>query len=161
MQYSTSEFETLYNRCFPPSMRMAMSLLHEEDEARDTVQEVFLRLWESDSRVDNPEAFIIRAVRNACLNRIDRMATREKVCRRIMIEHTPAEYDPEQREEDLRRAICLLLTPREQQTVTKIYTEGLSYKDAASSLGISVAAVNKNIVGALKKLRTHFKSAAI
>ena len=44
MQYSTTEFETLYIRCFQPSMRMAMSLLHEEDEARDVVHEVFLKL---------------------------------------------------------------------------------------------------------------------
>ncbi|MDE6338825.1 MAG: hypothetical protein K2K97_03440, partial [Muribaculaceae bacterium] len=37
-------------------------------------------------------------------------------------------------------------------------TEGLSYKDAAGQLGVSVAMVNKSVVGALKKLRKHFKS---
>lgn len=160
MQYPTDEFETLYTRCFPPAMRLAMSLLHEEDEARDVVQEVFVRLWESETRVDNPMAFIIRAVRNTSLNRIDRLETRDKVCRRLMLEPPPADFDPDQRHDDVRRAIDELLTPRERQTVAKIYTEGLSYKDTAESLGISVAAVNKNIVGALKKLRNHFKTSA-
>ena len=42
MQYSTTEFETLYLQCFPPAKRLAISLLHEEDEARDVVHEVFL-----------------------------------------------------------------------------------------------------------------------
>ena len=51
MEYSTTEFETLYIQCFPPSMRLAMCLLHEEDEARDVVQEVFLKLW----AFSNPE----------------------------------------------------------------------------------------------------------
>lgn len=38
MEYSTTEFETLYRQCFPPAMRLAVSMLHEEDEARDIVQ---------------------------------------------------------------------------------------------------------------------------
>lgn len=33
MQYSVTEFETIYLRCFPPAMRLAISLLHDEDDA--------------------------------------------------------------------------------------------------------------------------------
>ncbi len=58
----------------------------------------------------------------------------------------------------MKAAIERLLSSREQQVVEKVYTEGLSYKDAAENLGVSVAAINKNIVAALKKLRTHFKT---
>lgn len=93
MGYSTTEFETLYIQCFPPSMRLAMSLLHNEDESRDAVQEVFLKLWESNTRVDNPMAFIIRAVRNACLNRISMMDTRDKIRRRIMLDSPTEDFD--------------------------------------------------------------------
>lgn len=158
MGYTTTEFETLYTRCFTPSMRMAMSLLHEEDEARDVVQEVFLRLWESGNRVENPVAFILRSVRNGSLNRINMLDTREKIRQKMTLEPPPDEFDPEQRNEEVRMAITRLLTPREQQIINKIYVERLTYKEAAESLGISVAAVNKNIVAALKKLRTHFKT---
>lgn len=158
MQYSTTEFETIYNRCFPPSMRLAMSLLHEEDEARDVVQEVFLKLWESDIRIDNPTAFLIRAVRNACLNRINMLDTREKIRQRLMLEAPPDDQDFEQRNEEVMSAIRRLLTPREREVVDRIYAEGMSYKEAAENLEVSVAAVNKNIVSALKKLRTHFKT---
>ena len=66
-------------------MRLAVSLLHGEDEARDVVQEVFLKLWESNIRVENPMAFLLRAVRNACLNRINMLDTRDKICRRLMV----------------------------------------------------------------------------
>ena len=158
MQYSTTEFETLYIQCFPPAMRLAISLLHEEDEARDVVHEVFLKLWESDVKVDNPSAYILRSVRNASLSRIRKLDVREKVKLKLMLEPPPDDFDYEQRSEEVSKAVGRLLTSREQQVVEKIYTEGMSYKDAAASLGVSVAAINKNIVGALKKLRTHFKT---
>ncbi len=158
MQYSTSEFETLYIKCFPPAMRLAMSLLHDDDEARDVVHEVFLKLWESDGKVDNINAYILRSVRNTCLSRIRKLDVREKVKLKLMFEPPPEDFDYEQRDEEVKLAVERLLTAREQQVVKKIYTEGLSYKDAADSLGVSVAAINKNIVAALKKLRTHFKT---
>ncbi|MDE5794886.1 MAG: sigma-70 family RNA polymerase sigma factor [Muribaculaceae bacterium] len=139
-------------------MRLAMSLLHEEDEARDVVHEVFLKLWEADVKVDNPSAYILRAVRNTSLSRIRKLDVREKVRLKLMWEILPDDFDYECRNEEVKTAVERLLTSREQQVVEKIYTDGLSYKDAAASLGVSVAAVNKNIVGALKKLRTHFKT---
>jgi RNA polymerase sigma-70 factor (ECF subfamily) len=139
-------------------MRLAMSLLHEEDEARDVVQEVFLKLWESNRRVENPSAFLIRAVRNAALNRINMLDTRDKIRQRIMIDLPPDNLDFDSRNNEVKAAIHRLLTPREQEVVDKIYTEGMSYKETAENLAVSVAAVNKNIVSALRKLRTHFKT---
>ncbi len=158
MQYSTKEFETLYSICFPPSMRLAMSLLHEEDEARDIVQGVFLRLWESENVVDNPKAFIIRSVRNACLNRINMLDTREKIKKSLVLNPPPDEEDYDDRNELVRTAVGRLLSSREQQIIDYIYTEGMSYKEAATNLGLSIATVNKSLVTALKKLRNHFKT---
>lgn len=158
MEYSAAEFEALYIQCFPPSMRLALSLLHEEDEARDVVQEVFLKLWESNTRFDNPTAFLIRAVRNACLNRINMLDTRDRIRRRIMLYPPPDDFDIDVRNDEVRAVIPRLLTPREQEVVDRIFSEGMSYKEAAENLEVSVAAINKNIVSALKKLRSHFKS---
>lgn len=158
MRYSTSEFESLYTRCFPPAMRLAMSLLHEEEEARDVVHEVFLKLWESDISIGNPTAFILRSVRNASLNSIDKKDTRERLQRRLSFETPPAEEEMEWRDEEVMAAIRLLLTSREKEVVRNIYSDGMSYKETAAKLGVSVSAVNKNLVAALKKLRTHFKT---
>ncbi len=157
MQYSETEFETLYKRCFPPAMNLAMSLLHQEDEARDVVQEVFVRLWESDISVANPMGFIMRAVRNASLNRLSMLDTREKIRQRLTLEPPPDDAPPPRRDEEVISAIERVLTTRERQVVEKVYSAGMSYKETAESLGVSVAAVNKNVVAALKKLRSHFK----
>lgn len=161
MHYSNQEFETLYAETFEPSFRLALSLLHEEEDARDVVHEVYLRLWESDSRVDNPKAYVIRAVRNSCISSIRHLDVREKVRMKLMLEPPPEEFDPEdfqQRNVEVLDAMDRLLTFREREVVDKIYMEGKSYKETAATLGVTVAAINKNVVGALKKLRTHFKT---
>lgn len=158
MQYSITEFEAIYLRSFPPSMRLAASMLHDDDEARDVVQEVFLKLWESETALENPQAFIIRSVRNTCLNRIAAMDTRERFRRRLSLEEPDDTVDIEMRDAEVQAAVRTLLSPRERQVVDKIYAEGLSYKKAAEHLDVSVALINKSIVSALKKLRTHFKT---
>ncbi len=139
-------------------MRLAVSMLHDEDDARDAVQEVFLRLWESDSAIDNRQAFILRAVRNTCLNRIAATDTRERFRRRFPLDETDTADDPPVDDEELHRALSTLLSPRERQVIDRIYSEGMSYKEAAQNMEVSVALVNKNIVSALKKLRAHFKT---
>lgn len=158
MQYSITEFETIYLRCFPPAMRLAISLLHDEDDARDAVQEVFLRLWESDTGIENPQAFVIRSVRNVCLNRIAAADTRERFRRRYSLDEPDDGIDIEARHSEIRSAVQSLLTQRERQVVDKIYADGLSYKETAASLEVSVSMINKSVVSALKKLRTHFKT---
>lgn len=158
MQYSITEFESLYTRCFASAMRLATSLLHDEDEARDVVQEVFLKLWESDADISCPEAFLVRSVRNACLNRINAIDLRQRIKLKLPLEHIDDNADTDQRKEEVLTAMRQLLSSRERQVVDKVYTEGLSYRDTAECLGVSVATVNKNIVVSLRKLRTHFKT---
>lgn len=158
MQYSAKDFESLYQQCFPPSFRLAMSVLHDEDEARDVVHEVFLKLWESKSDIENPKAFIIRSVRNSCINRINKLNIREKIEKRLMINFPLNETDISQRNEEVLLAVKVLLTQREKEIVEKIYSDGMSYKETAETLNISTSTVNKNIVSALKKLRNHFKT---
>ena len=140
-------------------MRLAISLLHDEDDARDAVQEVFIRLWETDTEVENPMAFVVRSVRNVCLNRIAATDTRERFVRRYSLDAADgSDTDAEAREREIQSAVETLLSPRERQVVDSIYSRGMSYKETAHSLDVSVALINKCIVSALKKLRTHFKT---
>ena len=158
MHYSITEFEGIYRRCFQNLLRLAVSMLHDGDEARDAVQEVFLKLWESDTRIDNETAYLVRSVRNTCLDRLASMDRRERMKRHLPLDEVDESDEPLVSSDGLTRAVDVLLSPRERQVVGKVYSEGLSYKDAAEHLGVSVAMVNKSLVGALKKLRKHFKS---
>lgn len=163
MQYSETEFESLYTQSFEPVFRLALSLLHDEDEARDVVHEVFLRLWEMDSKPDSPKAYVVRSVRNSCISRIRHLDVREKVKLKLTLESPPEAADSDEddffrRDAEVSSAMDRLLTFREREVVDKIYLEGKSYKETASHFGVSVAAVNKSLVGSLKKLRNHFKT---
>lgn len=157
MPYSEKEFEALYTQNFPLGMKLAMSLLHDEEDARDIVQGVFLKLWESKVKIENPKAYIIRAVRNSCYSRINALDIREKIKRKISLEPHPDEEKYIQKYDEISQAITLLLTSREQEVVDRIYSDGMSYKEAAENLNVSIATINKNIVTSLKKLRNHFK----
>lgn len=158
MPYSTTEFEHLYIRCFPQAMKLAVSLLGREDEARDVVHEVFAKLWESGMRVGNPGGYVARAVRNASLNRVSTLDMRERMHRRLPLEHDDYGPDHDARSAEVSTAIEQLLTAHERRVVDKIYACGLTYKQTAECLGVSVSAVNKSVVGALKKLRSHFNT---
>lgn len=158
MQYSISEFEAIYMRAFAPSMRLAVSMLHDADEARDVVQEAFLRLWESEAEIANPEGMVVRAVRNACLNRIEHAEVRERFRKRYPLESSALQDDGDDACAEVRAAMGRLLSERERQVVERVYADGMTYKEAAQSLDVSVSLINKCVVSALKTLRKHFKT---
>lgn len=139
-------------------MRLAFSFLHDEDDARDVVQEVFTKLWESNSIVSSHQAFIIRATRNACLNRIKATGIRERIVNSFPLEPDDEDESTDERYADVHQTLPSILTDRERQVIDRIYSEGMSYKDAAKSLDLSVSAINKYTVNALRKLRNHFKN---
>ncbi|MCC8070394.1 MAG: sigma-70 family RNA polymerase sigma factor [Bacteroidales bacterium] len=157
MHYSKREFQELYRRCAPQAMRMALSLLHDEDEARDVVQEVFLKLWETPVEMSSPDSFVTRMVRNRCLNRIRDADTHQRILQGYPLGDISEDDLAEavELEEQIRKALATLLTPRERQAVEKVFGEGLSYREAAQHLEVSVAAINKYLVNALHKLRKH------
>lgn len=51
----------------------ALAILKNRQEAEDAVQEVFIKLWnkfEEMNKIDNPEAYAMRVLKNHCLDRL-------------------------------------------------------------------------------------------
>ena len=65
-------FEKLYQLYFPRLHSFALKITGDESLAKDMVQNVFIRLWETHEtfRYEHPEAFLYKMVRNASLNYI-------------------------------------------------------------------------------------------
>lgn len=156
MAFDEAEFETIYKRCFMQAMGLATRLLYDREEASDVVQQVFAALWETRLPVLNPDAFVYRAVRNACYNRIERLSNLERIRRLYPLELEPPD-SADQRLDELPEALAKL-TDRERQVINTVFGGHRTYKEAATHLNISVAAINKHIVNALKTLRTHFNT---
>ena len=71
MKSETKQFEADYLVHQPAMQRMAESLLGNEDEAADVVQDCFVTLWserESLKRVLNREAWCITLVKRRCVD---------------------------------------------------------------------------------------------
>lgn len=71
-----TDADTFKQRFLPLNGRLyllALRLLGDTDEAKDAVQDVYLRLWEerrSLDGVESPEGYVIRMLRNRCIDRI-------------------------------------------------------------------------------------------
>lgn len=128
-------------------------------EAREVVQETFLRLWNEDAdKVSEREAeWLFCVCRNQCL---DRLKAEAKVKQsavdplKIASPETPVDVRIEEREEESRVEKLVGALPENQQEVVRLkFQEGFSYKEIARITGLSVSNVGVLIHEAMKRLR--------
>lgn len=75
MNSETKQFESDYLPLQPAMQRMAESLLHDEQEAADVVQDCFVTLWNDRKKlrlVANREAWCIMLVKRRCIDALRR-----------------------------------------------------------------------------------------
>lgn len=68
-----AEFAAVYNRYKTDIHRFCCKMLNDSDEAKDVVQEVFLKFFESTVELDGDarvRVWLFKSARNKCLNRI-------------------------------------------------------------------------------------------
>lgn len=154
-------FEQVFRAYYPRLCAYAMTVLNDRDEAEEVVQALFCRLWEQRDTLDvttSMQAYLFRATRNASLNHIKKVQTREayKVMNLEQMNNNP-EYQPDRTTNNelrrrLERAIAEL--PEQCRLIFKLSRfEELKYKDIADQLGISVKTVENQMGKALKILR--------
>ena len=81
--------EQLFRQNYSEMIHLASVLLGDDEEAEDVVQDVFLRVADSDIPPKN-DNYLQTAVRNACLNRIRQMHLHDKVKRLMPLEDDSA-----------------------------------------------------------------------
>jgi len=136
-------FEAHHQRLY----RLARRLVATGDEARDLVQDTFLRAaqtWRTlPASVANEEAWLVRVLVNLCRDRWRRRAIR----RRFMAEHRHATRSAAP---DAERALIAQdtlwralhgLPPRRRAVIVLHELEDIDIKDVSRLLGISVATV--------------------
>ena len=154
-------FQKDFHQYYDPLCRYALTLLKEPHSCEDVVQETFLRVWEKRQDLVGTEVlrfYLYRAVRNNCLSFL------EKKQRTFLIH--PAEtndfqpsFELRKERSDINLAISLKeaidqLPPRCREIFVLSRTGGLTYKEIASTLSISVKTVENQMGKALKMLRS-------
>ena len=151
--------ERLFHDLYEQMYRFAFALLHGNEEARDVVSDVFSRLW--DKQLVPDRAYLMQSVKNACINLIGRKRRGERLKRLVPLsEGKGAGEEPSRLEERWLAAVDSIdhdLTYQTASVIRLCYREGMSYKNTAEELGISVSAVNKHIVKGLRTLREKLK----
>ena len=153
------QMEQLFHDHYKRMYRLAFALLHDNDVAKDVVSDVFSRLW--DKQLIPDQAYLMRSVKNASINIIATKKRDERLKLLLPLsEEKLMEEEPYRLEERWQAAVDCIDNDLTNQTASVIrlcYREGMSYKDTAEELGISISAVNKHIVKGLRTLREKLK----
>lgn len=153
------ETEQLFRENYEQLIALALSLLHDENEARDAVSDVFERLVNGTLHLplQRTDAYLMVAVRNHCLDRIRHLSLREKIRRHLTLS-TPSltPIETEQQIEDMMDYALQKLTPQTFRVFQLRFGDGMAYREIAQELNISEVAVYKHLAQALRKLREHF-----
>ena len=152
------DIRSLYEQHRDRMLSLARFLLGDGEESRDVVSDVFASLLERPSAdVSHPASFLLITVRNRCLNLLSRKQMKERAHKLLPIdEPTDDELPQDDQLEAMLRFIDTELTPKTRKVVHLRFEEHMTYRDIASHLGISEAAVYKHLAQAIRKLKQRF-----
>lgn len=153
----SSPMEDIYRRFRSPLERFFRKRVRERHEIDDLVQEVFTRLaGKTESSVQEPEAYIFQIAANLLRDRARRGIFRRSANEQY-IEENRDSFDvitPErvllakQRVAELKIALAEL--PERTRFVLLLQRyEGMTYREIAERLGVSVSSVEKHMIKAI------------
>ena len=88
-----NDIEQLFKAHYAQMYRLAVALLHDDDLARDIVHDVFASLLDSSLDITVSGGYLIKAVRNRCLNYIRDCEIHQRIANRYFLENE--EYESE------------------------------------------------------------------
>lgn len=156
--------EAFHNRVIPVKnklFRFALRLLGSEEEAKDVVQEVFIRVWNGRDQMDevqNWEAWCMRITKNLSLDRI-RATTRKNthpiaegfdIRQEALTPHEKTELH-----ESMQRVNQLIasLPEKQRQVIHLRDVEGYSYNEICDILELDMNQVKVNLFRARNAVR--------
>lgn len=151
-----TQFEELYKQEYTKLFSAAYKIIEDEDISKDIVQEVFISFYEktvsNKKLVNHPHSWLMRAVLNKCIDRIERNKKRTELTLVTTIQETEEEnIDKEQRHQLLRHAMQKL--SKQEMKLLVLYSENYSYKEMAETLNMNFASVGKTLSRTLQKLK--------
>ena len=86
MIHENTDIERLFKRYYQPMYRVAKGILYNQDECKDVVSDVFAKVFEEGIILlpETEEGYLIRAVRNRCLNIIAHKDIRERTSKLLL-----------------------------------------------------------------------------
>ncbi len=153
-------FEKLYRKYAGRLYYFALRFCRCPEDAEETVQEIFIRIWKNRSDLIEDfsfSAYLFTIARNYLFN-LNRKKMHEKAYREHLLHYfLEQDNDPEKRlmfrdlQDKLQEAI-LRLPPMQQKVFRMVRLSGMSHKEVAELLDVTVKTVETHMRLALKKL---------
>lgn len=153
---NSAQFHTVWLPLQPQFYRMAFYMLENEADAKDAVQELFLKLWSLRDHLElirEPSAYGALLLKNLCIDRIRKRRPSEALHEEMLsAPSADAELD---RKENLRAIAKALdqLPPGQRKLLGLRVLQGLSYQEIASVTGLSGLNIRVQVSLARKKLK--------
>ena len=130
-------------------------------DAEDIVQDTFIYLWVNRAKITHSGslyAYLSRSVKNSCIDRKLHAEVEQRYLREMMASGEESSEDSENLEELYKRLQVVMdsLPPKCKEIFILGCVEGLSYKDVAEQLGVSVNTVKTQVKVAYKKIKSEF-----
>lgn len=162
MKRKKTDIERFFRSHYEKMYHLAKTILYDDAESRDAVSEVFAQLLREPITLlpESEEGYLLRSVRNRCLNVIAHKSVRERAVRLLLAEGEPLTVEEDSELLDrVMVAINALQPPLRRQILHLRHLQGLSYKEIAEATGVSRVTVYHHLSQAMDSLRNHFKQA--
>lgn len=162
-------FDDLYQAIYDDVFRMACSVLHNQADANDVTQEVFISIYKNIHRLKDAEAFplwVQRIVFTRCTRLFRKRKEpimNENQARRLSYEaekdknFLPKEKFDDEREQELMREMVSKLQPKHQEVIICVYFEQMSLREAADFLRRPEGTIKSQLFAARKELYVYIK----
>ena len=164
-----SSYEELFRNWYAPLCKMIFRILKDKELTEDTVQEVFVKLWEKrkDLKIEiSLKSYLYRAAINAAYNHLEKNKRYSKLtledvgAAKSAYNNTEADLDAKELETKIKETLALLPEACREVFILSRFEE-LSYKEIAETLGISVKTVENQVGKALRIFRENLKESII
>jgi RNA polymerase sigma-70 factor (family 1) len=155
-------FDFLYHQYSNKLFRFAFSLLKNEEDACEIVQETFFRIWEKRNKIDSSKSFksflfsvsyhlIIDQLRERLKDQEFRNSLEKYFNKQVNLQENLLDYNT--LETEINKAVNEL--PEKRKQIYRLSREkGLSHKEIAGQLGVKPKTVENQINLALKHIKT-------
>lgn len=160
MAINNRHIEQLFKAHYHEMCRLGVRLLHDPDQARDIVHDIFAQALDGEVSFspDKARSFLMTCVRNRCLNVMRSRSVREQAMMLYPLdEEQQALDDDEQHIKALLDGIERLAPPICRGIVLMHYRDGQTFKQIAAHYHVSETTIYKHLRDAMSQLRLTLK----
>tara|TARA_R110002049_G_scaffold155414_1_gene320261 strand:- start:8430 stop:9032 length:603 start_codon:yes stop_codon:yes gene_type:complete len=155
-------FKYLYDHYSPQVYAYSYSFLKSSANAKEIVQEVFLKIWLNREIVNSDlsfKSFVFTIARNLSFNFLKKVANDKNLREEFFYKrpkfHNPVESIMQEKEYDMMRKMAIdRLSPKRKLIFTMSRDEEKSYQEISSELQISLSTVKNQMSKSLDSLKT-------